>query len=192
MGVGEDFGTFCRDLSIRDRDIIGQRYRLITRRMNLQYWDTQSDTAHSFYTGSYGRGTAIDLTSDVDMIFQLPNAVYWQYANYSGNGPSALLQAVRSAIRVTYPATEIGADGHVVVVPFGDGINSKSSRLSVAKRGRTSSRTLAPEALGAIPTQSQKLMQLIPVTQHAMVTLSGSGVWHGHGKHAGTCRSAVC
>ena len=51
--------------------------------------------------GSYGRGTAID-TSDIDMLFVLPYAVYKQYNSYVGNGQSALLQAVRSSLQKTY------------------------------------------------------------------------------------------
>lgn len=38
------------------------------------------------------------------------------------DGQSALLQAVRNSIRVTYPTTEVGGDGQVVVVQFSDGI----------------------------------------------------------------------
>jgi len=122
MGVGEDFREFVGNLAIRDRDSISNRYQLITRRLNLEFWDTDSHTAHSFYTGSYGRGTAIGLTSDVDMLHRLPDDVYFQYDAHYGNGQSALLQVVRSAIQNTYTYTDIGADGQVVVVPFNDGI----------------------------------------------------------------------
>lgn len=122
MGVGEDFSTFCTNIAVDDRDSIAQRYRLITRRLNLEYWDSDSDTNHSFYLGSYGRGTATGLTSDVDILFRLPDDVYWQYDQHGGNGQSALLQGVRSAIHKTYSVTDVGADGQVVVVPFADGI----------------------------------------------------------------------
>ena len=122
MGVGEDFRDFVADLAIRRRDDISNRYLLITRRLNLEFWNTDSHTSHSFYTGSYGRGTAIGLTSDVDMLFRLPGELYSQYDAHFGNGQSALLQAVRAAIQETYTYTQIGADGQVVVVPFTDGI----------------------------------------------------------------------
>lgn len=122
MGVGEDFSTFCSRISLLKRDDIAQRYQLITRRLNLEYWNSDSYTYHSFYLGSYGRGTATGLTSDVDMLFQLPSDVFTQYDNHAGNGQSALLQAVRAAIKKTYAVTDVGADGQVVVVPFTDGI----------------------------------------------------------------------
>lgn len=122
MGVGEDFEGFCRNIAVRDRDSISQRYQQLTRRLNTEYWNTDSYTAHSFYLGSYGRGTAIGLTSDVDMLFELPVSVYTQYDGWQSNGQSGLLQAVRTAIKKTYSFTEVGADGQVVVVPFTDGI----------------------------------------------------------------------
>src|SRR6266576_549668 len=122
MGVGEDFREFVSHLAIRDRESISTRYQLITRRLNLEFWNLDSHTSHSFYTGSYGRGTAISLTSDVAMLFSLPNDLYFQYDAHQGNGQSSLLQSVRAAIQKTYPSTSIGADGQVVVVPFNDGI----------------------------------------------------------------------
>jgi len=57
------------------------------------------------------------------MIFQLPYSKYEKYNNYSGNGQSALLQAVKQSIEKTYSTTSIRADGQVIVVPFTDGIS---------------------------------------------------------------------
>jgi hypothetical protein len=56
------------------------------------------------------------------MIFQLPYSEYVKYDNYSGNGQSALLQAVKISIEKTYSTTSIRADGQVILVPFTDGI----------------------------------------------------------------------
>ncbi len=122
MGVGEDFRIFCGELVVRDRDSIALRYGRITKRLNLDYWNSDSDAYHSFYTGSYGRGTATGLTSDVDMLFRLPYEVYERFNAYTTNGQAALLQEVRASIKKTYSVTEIGSDGSVIVVPFDDGI----------------------------------------------------------------------
>jgi len=122
MGVGEDFSTFCGNLVVSNRDVIAVRYGAITKRLNLDFWNSDSETAHSFYTGSYGRGTAIGGTSDVDMLFTLPSSVYTTYNSYTSNGQSALLQAVRTSIRKTYSSTDVGGDGQVVVVTFSDGV----------------------------------------------------------------------
>ena len=122
MGLADWFSTFCRNIQVQDGDTISSRYKNITRRLNLDFWDTDSETSHSLYVGSYGRNTAIQGFSDLDMIFRLPYAVYEQYNDYVGNGQSALLQAVRQSIQRTYSTTNIGADGQIVQVPFTDGI----------------------------------------------------------------------
>ncbi|MBT9136836.1 MAG: hypothetical protein DDT34_01922 [Firmicutes bacterium] len=122
MALADWFSTFCSNLQIRDGGTIATRSGNITRRLNTDFWSTTSDSSHSLYVGSYGRNTAISGFSDFDLIFQLPYSVYKQYNNYSGNGQSALLQAVKASIERTYSTTTIRADGQVIQVPFNDGI----------------------------------------------------------------------
>ena len=103
------------------RSLISTRYKTITKAVNGDFWDTNSETAHSRYVGSYGRGTAIDV-SDLDVLVELPNEEYDHFASLTGNGPSRLLQAVKKAIQDTYPRTDVRGDGQVVVVQFSDGM----------------------------------------------------------------------
>lgn len=120
MGLSDWFRTFCGNLQVKNDASISARYKRITQRLNTDFWNTTSDTAHSLYVGSYGRNTAIDGFSDLDIVFELPNALYHQYNAHENNGQSALLQAVRASMRRTYPSSEIGADSQVVVVRFDD------------------------------------------------------------------------
>ena len=122
MGLAEWFSTFCTAIQIQDSGTISARYQAITRRLNTDFWTTTSDTAHSLYVGSYGRNTAIHGISDLDMVFELPSDLYYQYDAHQGNGQSALLQAVRSSMQSTYSTSDVGADGQVVAVTFQDGI----------------------------------------------------------------------
>src|SRR5437763_2127541 len=101
MGLAEWFETFCTNVRVTNTETISARYRQITQRLNTDFWDTTSDTSHSLYAGSYGRNTAIEGFSDLDMIMQLPSSIYEQYNRHSGNGQSALLQAVRTSITKT-------------------------------------------------------------------------------------------
>lgn len=135
MGLADWFSAFCSNLQIEDGGTISTRYRAITQRLNTDYWSTTSDTAHSFYVGSYGRNTAIQGFSDLDMLFQLPYSEYEQYNNHIGNGQSALLQAVKSSIEKTYSKTSIKADGQVILVPFTDGITFEVVPAFVNKDG---------------------------------------------------------
>ena len=122
MGLADWFSTFCSNIQVRDGGTISNRYKNITRRLNTDFWNTESDTSHSLYVGSYGRNTAIQGISDLDMIFQLPFNLYQKYNGYSGNGQSALLQEVKRSIEKTYSTTSIRADGQVILVPLTDGI----------------------------------------------------------------------
>lgn len=122
MGLADWFSNFCTQIQVQDAGTISTRYKAITRRLNTDFWETTSDASHSLYVGSYGRNTAIDGFSDLDMVFELPSAIYHQYDAHQGNGQSALLQAVRSSMQKTYSTSSVGADGQVVTVSFQDGI----------------------------------------------------------------------
>ena len=61
-------------------------------------------------------------TSDLDVMVILPEDEYEHFTSLKGNGPSKLLQAVKNALRSTYPNTSIRGDGQVVVVNFSDGM----------------------------------------------------------------------
>ena len=135
MGLADWFRTFCSNIQVQDRGTISARYKKITRRLNTDFWSTQSETSHSLYVGSYGRRTVIQGFSDLDMIFELPSWVYTRYNGYSGNGQSALLQAVRGSLQKTYPSTRIGADGQVIEIAFQDRITFEIVPAFVNKAG---------------------------------------------------------
>ena len=103
------------------RSLISKRYKRITRAVNMEFWESSSETAHSRYVGSYGRGTAIN-TSDLDVLIELPESEYVRFTSQNGNGQSRLLQAVKDSILETYPNTDVKGDGQVVLVNFSDGM----------------------------------------------------------------------
>lgn len=123
MRISTKFENFFSAIRIPSNkvDNISYRYRRITRQLNLDYWDTNSDTSRSLYVGSYGRDTDIH-TSDIDMLFQLPYSVYERINSHSGNGQSSLLAEVRNSLKKTYGTTHISGDGQVVKINFNDGI----------------------------------------------------------------------
>ena len=123
ISVSSDFKSFCSNLRMSEYTVanIQKRYHAITQRINLDFWNSSSEVTHSLYVGSYGRGTCI-YTSDIDIIVELPWAEYTRYDNYSGNGQSALLAAVRNCLLKTYSSSNISADGQVVDITFSDGV----------------------------------------------------------------------
>lgn len=124
MGVADEFRAFKDNYNIGSEMIsaISYRYRRITGQLNYDFRSLDSDTAHSLYVGSYGRDTAAQGISDLDVGYLLPNSLHAQYNGHCGNGQSALLQAVRSSIRKTYSTSDTFGDGQVVVIDFDDGV----------------------------------------------------------------------
>jgi hypothetical protein len=101
MGVGEWFGSFCSGLRIDQtkRASIGERTARLTGQLNHDFRALDSSVANRFYVGSFGRATAIPSVSDVDLLFELPLALYAKYDAYASNGQSALLAAVRDSLK---------------------------------------------------------------------------------------------
>ena len=66
--------------------------------------------------GSYGRHTAINGISDLDMVYILPNTLQNQYRGKGGT--SKALRDVREAIEAHYSSTDITVSSPVVVVKF--------------------------------------------------------------------------
>jgi hypothetical protein len=124
MGVGDDFAKFKDNYNITSELIssISYRYKRITRQLNTDFWNTESETAHSLYVGSYGRDTAAKGISDLDIAFVLPYAEYEKYNGYQTNGQSASLQAVKKSIQNTYRTSDSFGDGQVVVISFDDNL----------------------------------------------------------------------
>lgn len=114
---------------------IRYRTKRITKQLNKDFWGSDSEVNHSFYSGSYGRGTDI-FVSDIDLLMQLPYETYKKYNDYSGNGQSALLQAVKNSIEKTYKSYK-RADGQVVKVDFTDGVSFEIVPCFINKDGES-------------------------------------------------------
>jgi hypothetical protein len=123
MSVATYFQTFSNDLLIgtEKRSLISSRYLAICTRLNKDFWDMDT-TGGGRYIGSYGRNTANNWVSDIDMLFEMPRSLITTYNNYTGNGQSALLQAVKKTVAKTYSSTSLRGDGQIVSVAFTDGM----------------------------------------------------------------------
>ncbi len=136
MSVSDDFSTFCSNLRMTPDTVsaIQSRYHQITKRINLDYWNSASEITHSLYVGSYGRGTEI-WTSDIDIIVQLPYSIYKKFDEYARAGQSALLQDVKRTLQKTYSTSFIKGDGQVIGINFTDGINFEIVPAFIAQNG---------------------------------------------------------
>ena len=62
MSVSDDFGTFYDALAVDKRDAIPYRYAELTKRLNGDFWDSESEIYHSLslwsrYTGRIPKAT---------------------------------------------------------------------------------------------------------------------------------------
>ena len=119
MNTSSTFEDFLSNLTITNDEKIIQRYKNITKSLNKEFYEeNESETENSVKIGSYGRKTAINGVSDLDMMFDIPSEYFSTYNDSETNGQSALLQDVRKAILKRYSTTDVRGDGQVVVVSF--------------------------------------------------------------------------
>lgn len=113
------FSQFRDNIAVSNAADISTKYCNITTRLNKDFWDTDSDTAHTLQIGSYGRHTAIDGISDLDMAFAIPKTKFDHYKSLGADGPKKMLNDVKDSLRKRYDnGTKIKVDGQVVGVFF--------------------------------------------------------------------------
>jgi hypothetical protein len=118
MSVAEMFSQFLTNLAIGNSEDISYRYGQITAALNKHFRDTESKEANTLQVGSFGRKTAIDGISDLDMLYIVPRSK-WNTYNTQG-GQLKLLQDTKSAILNRYPSTDVRVDRLVVTVTYTD------------------------------------------------------------------------
>jgi hypothetical protein len=86
--------------------------------LNRHYYGTSSETSNSFLIGSWGKGTQVRPSRDIDILFLLPASVWQRYQQREGNKQSQLLQEVKDVLAATYSQTTMRGDGQVISIPF--------------------------------------------------------------------------
>lgn len=119
MSLSNKFETFCQELLIDNLSEMKTTAGEIAKKLNKHYYQLDQDKAsHLYIVGSVGRNTAVKGSSDLDIIFDLPDSVYKKYDAYESNGQSQLLQDVKAVLMERYPHTKMRGDGQVVVIEF--------------------------------------------------------------------------
>mgnify|MGYP000849253719 CR=1 FL=1 len=104
------------NLKVANSDEIANRRDAITKALNKSFRDNPDSTKNSMMIGSYGRHTAINGISDLDMVYILPASMQNQYRGKGGT--SKALRDVREAIESHYSSTDVTVSSPVVVVKF--------------------------------------------------------------------------
>lgn len=106
------------NLKISNADVIRNRRDEITKKLNSKFRDVDSHSQYRLMVGSWGRHTAIDGISDLDMIYILPPEL--KSVLHSRHGTQKTLSLAKEAIIERYPETTVRIDRLVVVVDFKD------------------------------------------------------------------------
>lgn len=119
--VGTRFNTLLENLKLKDNQCEDgmTKHGNVRRTLNLHYYNLDSRSANSMLVGSWGKNTEIRPPRDIDVLFVLPNEVYWRFEKATGNKQSQILQEVKGVLLRAYPNTDVRGDGPVVLVPFG-------------------------------------------------------------------------
>ncbi|MDO4686327.1 MAG: nucleotidyltransferase [Corynebacterium sp.] len=112
------FEHTLQNLKVANANKIKARRDEITRLLNKQFRNSDSATSNRLMVGSWGRHTAINGISDLDMIYILPPSLRSEL--HKTGGPQKALQQTKSAIADHYSSTSISVDRLVVVVQFSD------------------------------------------------------------------------
>lgn len=116
--IKDDFYDFCNNIRLDNFEDMQTTINGITKKLNRHYYDIDDEESNMYIVGSVGRTTAIKNTSDLDLIFDLPQSVYDRINDNEGNKQSQLLQEVKNVLKEKYPNTELKGDGQVVVINF--------------------------------------------------------------------------
>jgi hypothetical protein len=115
------FTQFLSSLAVSEkhREAGLKKFNNVIGSLNRRYYEHSSETLNGIVIGSWGKHTQVTPPRDVDALFILPDQVYHRFQQRVGNRQSQLLQEVKDTLLVTNSRTEMRADRHVVIVPFG-------------------------------------------------------------------------
>ena len=117
MSISQMFEEFIDNLAISNKQTISDRYAELTKTLNKQFRDSDSETANTLQVGSFGRKTGINGISDLDMLYIMPKSS-WDTYNNAQNGQYKLLSDTKEAILNRYSRTDVSVDRLVVTVTF--------------------------------------------------------------------------
>lgn len=119
MSLAKDFESICADIQLDNLDDMESTAGEIAKKLNSHYYELSGDlVSYMYIVGSVGRNTAIARSSNLDLLFDLPDIIYDKYDDYDSNGQSSLLQDVKNVLKERYPNTDISEDGQVVVIEY--------------------------------------------------------------------------
>ncbi|ADB13865.1 hypothetical protein HMPREF0424_0752 [Gardnerella vaginalis 409-05] len=116
MSALDIFDKIFDNIQISNKEEIRKLRDEITKALNKEFRNSYSKSDNWLMVGSWGRHTAIDGVSDLDLLYILPSSLWDDY--HTIDGTKKVLSKVKQAIVTHYSRTDIRVDRLVVVVNF--------------------------------------------------------------------------
>lgn len=120
VAVRQRFRAFHEDLNLTREQLedgIGKAVR-VTQALERAYNGRVADQPPLLIVGSWGKGTQVRPSADIDIMVKFASAVLQRFEARTGNSQSQLLQEVKAFLSDAYPQTDMRGDGQVVIVQF--------------------------------------------------------------------------
>lgn len=120
VAVSERFKQFHSDLNpTTDQvdDAFGKAKR-IGQALQRAYGEEVTETPPIFAVGSWGKGTQVRPSTDIDIMARFDRSILERFQAYAFNGQSAFLQEIKGKLETSYPQTRKRGDGQVVQIDF--------------------------------------------------------------------------
>lgn len=120
VAVRQRFRAFHEDLNLTREQLedgIGKAVR-VTQALERAYNGRVADQPPLLIVGSWGKGTQVRPSADIDIMVKFASAVLQRFEARTGNSQSQLLQEVKAFLLDAYPQTDMRGDGQVVIVQF--------------------------------------------------------------------------
>ncbi|MDP4022047.1 hypothetical protein Q8W71_05395 [Methylobacterium sp. NEAU 140] len=120
VAVTQRFARFHADLNPtaeQVEDAIGKAKR-VGQALERAYGGEATDAPPVFAVGSWGKGTQVRSSTDIDIMVRFDASVFQRFHTYACNGQSALLQEIKERLETSYPQTRKRGDGQVVQIDF--------------------------------------------------------------------------
>ncbi len=123
MNSEEQFQKFYANIKLTaaQREDAIDKYTGVCKKLHDHYYPTIEYTGDTkLLIGSYGKRTHIRPARDIDIVLIMPPEKFSQYHDNLSNGPSQLLQRIKTILEEKYPSTPIKAFGKIVVLEFAE------------------------------------------------------------------------
>lgn len=118
IAVRQRFRAFHADLNPTTdqvEDAFGKAKR-VGQALERAYGGEATESPPIFPVGSWGKGTPVRPSADIDIMAEFHWAMYQRFHAYAFNGQSALLQEIKGKLEPAYPQTRKRGDGQVVQI----------------------------------------------------------------------------